>query len=202
MIYTKHIRWSSQQREGSWLLDYGRILAIHQLKRVESSAVLLSVLPSFAGYINPITYGQYYLPIIHQQIGWYEVPRLHVFRHLSLERMSSPPTNNLHQACFRNRKHYRRLQIAMSSQQTSMGDSVVCFQEDDKPAVEITRCGPLRRPYESSPVKVRVLDDGSEFICDRRAIDPMEISPSESLLNPPWNLISHCLSKILQERLP
>lgn len=160
------------------------------------------MLPSFAGYNSPITYGQCYLPIIYQQIGWHEVPRFHAFSHLSLERMSSPPTNDLRQACSRNRKHYRRLQIAMSSQQTSTGDSVVCFQEGDKPAVEITRCGPLRRPYESPSVKVCVLDDGSEFICDRRAIDPMEISHSESLLNPPWNLISRCLSKILQERLP
>ncbi|RCH99117.1 hypothetical protein CU097_010513 [Rhizopus azygosporus] len=140
---------------------------------------------------------------VHERIARFHILCLHEMRDLDESKFCvQQEIQQLQEACSRNRKHYRRLQIAMSSQQTSTGDSVVCFQEGDKPAVEITRCGPLRRPYESPSVKVCVLDDGSEFICDRRAIDPMEISHSESLLNPPWNLISRCLSKILQERLP
>lgn len=90
----------------------------------------------------------------------------------------------LRQTCSRRREQYCRLRITTSSQQTSMVDSTVRFQEQDRPAVGTPQCGPLRRLYESPPTKVRILDDGSQFNRGRHTIDPMEINLYEPLPQP------------------
>ncbi|CEP17814.1 hypothetical protein [Parasitella parasitica] len=182
------------------VLDTSRSLTIDQLARTQSGSSSIEDISTSRELDHFNSDRQHNQLILHQQAGRNSIPATFRISNRSLELVPRPQNNDPGTAHQRYPQHPSRPRVSSNILQEQMADFTFSFSAT-QPTVGTFLCRSLCKSHNEIITKVRLLAAGFGCYLYGCLLLPMDDYNESLRNNPPWNLISRVLQKIIHNQL-